>query len=85
MMIIYIEKDRDAVSKRRNNLIRMLNPVIIKTAMTRIILLTSGLRIWVIDKTELERIRGVETLAVFINCHLEPYDRAGIEIGRAHV
>ena len=77
MIIIYIEENIEGVGTRMRVLKRLLGPLTIKTVRQRQITLTSGLVIYVIAKYEMDKIRGLEALAVFVNCSLDAYDRAG--------
>jgi len=80
MIIVYIEEDQAAAINRLHTLKRSFDPVTFVAAepLTRRIKLVSGLNFYVITKDELDKIRELSALAVFINCDLDAYDRAGV-------
>ena len=79
MIIIYIEEDQAAVMNRMGTLKKSFFPATISRMEHRKISLISGLKFYVIKKDEVDRIRGLQPLAVFVNCYLDLQDRAGIE------
>lgn len=79
MIIAYIEEDVESIQNRISDLLNsIINTSIIDQKSFRYIKLTTGISFIFVTKDELNRLRGLHLAAVFVNCSIEPYDRAGI-------
>lgn len=72
MTIVYIEENaRRARGKMHEVLYSLVSPTIVARKTSRSITLVSGIEMRFITKKEIDRIRGLNLAAVFVNCEFE--------------